>query len=103
VLTADAEADAVLEADVVRTAEDEVVRIEALDDVAFRDIVWDIVAFLDMLVDIVALREAVDVVREGMAVLSVGMTRPLWPKKGALPGSKGGPVSVGVLGGWFGW
>jgi hypothetical protein len=39
VLTADAEADAVLEADVVRTAEDEVVRIEALDDVAFRDIV----------------------------------------------------------------
>ena len=33
-------------------------------------------------------------VTEGKALLSVGMTRELAPKKGALPGSNIGPVSV---------
>jgi len=36
-------------------------------------------------------------VTEGKALLSVGMTRELAPKKGALPGSNIGPVSAFVV------
>lgn len=113
---ADADADADDEADEVREAEVEL-EVEDEDEWEVLDdsLVEDMVAFLDAVPervgtidpedapDVTSEPEAnemrdVDVTTEiGAAVLSVGSTRPLGPKKGALLGSNAGPVSTAYL------
>jgi len=110
VLCAGADADADDEADELRDTELELEEDEweVLDD----SLVEDIVAFLDPVPERVGSIDPDDVTEVtsepeaddmrdvgvttevGAAVLSVGSTRPLGPKKGALLGSNTGPVST---------
>jgi len=65
--------------------------------VAFRDTEVCTDRDAELVTDAEETRERMKVgvsVTEGKALLSVGMTRELAPKKGALPGSNIGPVSV---------